>query len=120
MSKNASNRKKNQGATVEGQRTLRLASIIKRDLHAFIIEEGMKALQEVLRQDQEALCGPAYTRGAPGSPQRWGRTSGRLVVSGRRVLVDKPRVRHNGHEVTLPSWAEFADDDPSTSAQPSS
>ena len=72
----------------------------------------MKALQEVLRQDQEALCGPAYTRGAPGSPQRWGRTSGRLVMSGQRVLVDKPRVRHNGHEVTLPSWAEFADDDP--------
>jgi len=38
-----------------------LASVIQRDLHAFIIEEGMKVLQEVLRQDQEALCGPAYT-----------------------------------------------------------
>lgn len=112
MSKHAISRKQNQETSVGGQRTLHLASVIQRDLHAFIIEEGMKVLQEVLRQDQEALCGPAYSRGTPGGPQRWGRTSGRLVMSGRRVVIDKPRVRQNGHEVKLPTWEEFADEDP--------
>jgi putative transposase len=112
MSKNASRTKKNQEPSAGAQRTLRLASVIRRDLYAFIIQEGLKALDEVLRQDQERLCGPAHAKGAPGSPQRWGRTSGRLVMAGRRVVVDKPRVRQKGREVALPSWAQFADEDP--------
>lgn len=112
MNKNASKKEQRQGASVGAQRTLRLASVIKRNLYGFIIQEGMKALDEILRQDQEGLCGPLNSKGEPGSPQRWGRTTGRLAMAGRRVNVDKPRVRQNGHEVTLPSWAEFADEDP--------
>jgi len=112
MKKNASNNETRQVASVGAQRTLRLASVIKRDLYGFIIQEGMKALDELLRQDQELLCGPVHAKGTPGSAQRWGKATGRLSMSGRRVNIDKPRVRRNGREVTLPSWAELADDDP--------
>jgi len=33
-------------------------------------------------------------------------------MGGQRVMVKKPRVRHQGKEVTLPCWAELAEEDP--------
>src|SRR5690606_7754205 len=63
-------------------------------------------------EDRERLCGPVKTKGSSGDPVRWGRTDGRLSMGGRRVVVSRPRVRQNGKEVELPTWQEFADDDP--------
>lgn len=112
MNKNANNKTKNQEQTPSRQLTLRLATVVRRNLYAFVIREGIKALDEMLEQDRERLCGPANGKGERGDPLRWGRTEGRLVMGGQRVLVRKPRVRRQGHEVTLPSWEQFADEDP--------
>jgi len=112
MSKTAKKKSKNQALDAPGQRTLRLAAVVRRSLHAFVIREGMKALDEILEQDRERLCGPAHSKGAPGAPQRWGGAEGRLVMGGQRVVVRKPRVRQQGQEVALPSWEEFAAEDP--------
>jgi transposase-like protein len=79
---------------------------------AFVIREGMKALDEVLEQDRVGLCGAAHSKGANDDPVRWGRTDGRLVMGGQRVVVRKPRVRQGGTVVELPTWVEFADEDP--------
>ncbi len=98
--------------TPSRQRTLRLAEVVRQNLYAFVIREGMKALDEVLEQDRERLCGHAYAKGTPSEPVRWGRSEGRLVMGGRRVIVSKPRVRVKDKEVALPSWAQFADEDP--------
>ena len=43
---------------------------------------------------------------------RWDSTDGRLVMGGQRVVVRRPRVRKAGEEVSLPSWQQFADEDP--------
>lgn len=118
MSKNASNSRKSKKSTkkaefsLERQRTLQLAEYVRLNLMSFVIQEGMKAVDEMLEQDREALCGPANKKRAAGSPLRWGATEGRLVMGGERVIVRKPRVRHQGQEMELPSWEQFADEDP--------
>ena len=112
MKKNAKNKKSNQGPTTGQQRTLHLAEFVQRNLLSFVIAEGMKAFDEMLEQDRQQLCGPAHGKGPKGAPVRWGHAEGSLSMGGQRVTVSRPRVRHDGEEVTLPSWAAFADDDP--------
>lgn len=112
MKKNAKNKAKNQDPSASRQLTLRLAAVVRHNLYDFVIREGVKALDEMLEQDRERLCGPAYGKGMPGDPVRWGRTEGRLVMGGQRVLIGKPRVRQRGQEVNLPYWEKFADQDP--------
>lgn len=112
MSKRAKKKTKSQAQRASGQRTLKLAEFVRRNLMTFVIREGMKALDELLEQDRVALCGPAHAKGTEGDPVRWGSTDGRLVMGGQRVIVRKPRVRQDGKEVELPAWTEFADEDP--------
>lgn len=112
MNKNARKSKSNQERSVPAQRTLHLAAVIRRNLYAFVIQEGMKALDQMLEQDQERLCGPAHAKGQRGDAVRWGRTDGRLAMGGRRVVVSRPRVRQGSKEVPLPTWQEFSDEDP--------
>lgn len=112
MSKTARKKNRKQAPSRSQQRTLHLAAIVRRNLYEFVIREGMKALDEMLEQDREQLCGPAHSKGAPDDPVRWGQTQGRLAMGGQRVTVRKPRVRHQGKEVELPTWAAFADEDP--------
>lgn len=110
MTKTARKSSFSQAQTSE--RTLHLAAVVQRNLYTFIIEEGRKALDVLLEQDRERLCGPAHAKGRPGEPVRWGHAEGRLAMGGHRVLVRKPRVRHEGREMTLPSWEAFCDEDP--------
>jgi transposase-like protein len=112
MSKSAQKRSKSQQLPVPRRQPLRLAEFVRRNLMAFVIREGMKALDEVLEQDRVELCGAANSKGAEGEPVRWGHADGRLVMGGQRVIVRKPRVRQDGKEVELPTWTEFADEDP--------
>src|SRR5690606_35765234 len=84
----------------------------ERNLYEFVFQEGMKALDALLEQDRERMCGSKYTRGGGHEAVRWGSTEGRLVMGGRRVVVRRPRARKEGREVELPSWTTFADEDP--------
>ena len=112
MGKNAKRKQSNQEGSVPEQRTLRLAAVIRHDLYRFVVQEGLKAFDQMLEEDREQLCGPVKAKGARGDAVRWGRTDARLSMGGRRVVVSRPRVRRNGKEVALPTWQEFSDDDP--------
>ena len=112
MSKSAKKRNRNQGRSSNGQTMLHLAEFVRRNLHVFVVREGMKALDTMLEQEREQLCGPAYAKGSKSEAKRWGHAEGRLVMGGQRVMVCKPRVRQEGREVLLPSWQQFADEDP--------
>jgi transposase-like protein len=113
MRKNASKKPtKEVTRSAPAERTLLLAEFVRENLFAFVVREGMKALDMLLEQDRESICGPAYARARQEGAQRWGSSEGRLVMGGQRVSVRKPRVRQNGREVELPSWAAFADKDP--------
>lgn len=108
------NTKKNdrcQEAESTIQRPLVLAEFLRQTLYEFVIGEGMKALQVMLEEDRERMCGAVHSKRIEGAPVRWGKTEGRLVMGGHRVTISKPRVRQNGKEVTLPTWVGFSDDD---------
>lgn len=112
MKKNRQNRVGSKRAVGGEQRTLWLASVLRENLYEFVIREGMKALDTMLEQDRERLCGPAGSKSNGDEPVRWGSTDGRMVMGGRRVIVRKPRVRKAGKEVPLPTWEQFGDEDP--------
>lgn len=109
--KRNSKKSRSRGAQ-NAQPHLSLVGFVRRNLQTFVIQQGMLALQEVLREEQEALCGPAYKKGTPDEAKRWGAVRGRLSFGGQRVMVERPRVRKEGKEVPLETWEEFASEDP--------
>lgn len=110
MKKSSKKSRSNGAQTVQSHLTL--VGYVRQSLQDFVITQGMLALQQVLREEQEALCGPAHEKGAPDEAKRWGTTRGRLAFGGQRITAERPRVRKCGKEVTLPSWEEFAAEDP--------
>lgn len=112
MTQIASKRAKREAARGPSERTLMLAEVVRENLFAFVVREGMKALDVLLESERERLCGAAYARGPAGGAVRWGSTQGKLVMGGQRVSVRRPRVRQNGREVELPAWEQFASRDP--------
>jgi len=92
-----------------------LAAVVRRDLHAFVVDAGMAALQQLLEDERTAVCGPAHARQPGRKAYRNGHAPGELALGGRRVAVSRPRARSvDGDEVVLPSWEHFGDEDPLT------
>lgn len=82
-------------------------------LRALILRIGLEGLASLLEEDREQLCGQARRPDAERTAYRYGKTKGRLVYGGRKIVVDKPRVRSlDRREVTLPTWQLFQDQDP--------
>ena len=104
---------KKKVAREEGTMVLHLAEVIRRDLHAFVVEAGMTALSLILEREREAACGPRYEHRRDRAARRAGFAAGELVMGGRRVGVRRPRARTmDGSEVVLPSWSHFSAEDP--------
>src|SRR4051794_7915527 len=86
-----------------------LATVLRAELHAFVISAGMRAVEELLEEDRALICGPRYEHAIARKASRAGHAPGELVLGGRRVQVKRPRARTvEGHEVALPAWAHFA------------
>ena len=84
-------------------------------LHEAVVKAGMTVLAALLEEDRAKLCGPRYVHDAKRLATRAGYTDGELALAGRRVAVRRPRVRDvHGREVRLPTWEQFACDDPLT------
>lgn len=85
----------------------------KTELTSWVQERGMEALAEVLRGDAEELAGTKGKHREDRTHYHWGRTTGELVFGGRRVQVERPRVRSTaGGESPLPSFEAFRRADP--------
>jgi putative transposase len=81
-------------------------------LHALVVTAGLEMLGALLERDREALCGPRYQHEAERPATRAGHARGELAFGGRRVAVQRPRVRADGREVPLPAWQALAAHDP--------
>ena len=101
MRKKATKTNGTQARTSEPQQRLRLASLYRRNLYEFVVQQGMIALDAMFEQDLDQLCGPKHTRGGEHEALRWGSTDGRLVMGGRRIKTRRPRARKDGREVVL-------------------
>lgn len=93
--------------------TLTLPAVVATSLQELVHTVGLHALSALLQAEQTALCGPRYQHDPKRTATRHGTTQGELVLGGRRVRVPKPRVRSvTGHELPLPTWEQFSNEDP--------
>lgn len=77
--------------------------------------QGLVALQEVFTTEAAALAGPKGRHDAARTHHHWGRTATELTFGGRRIQVERPRVRStDGREAMLPAVATWRERDPLT------
>jgi len=70
------------------------------------VDAGRQVLDAMMEQDREWLCGPLWKRDPERVAGRAGTTPSAVTLGGRRIRVDRPRVRNReGQEVELPSFA---------------
>jgi transposase-like protein len=82
-------------------------------LRDVLISGGLTVAMAMLEEEVERLCGPRYSRG-DGLASRWGHAPGEAVLGGRRVALERPRVRQGKQEVPLATYQQFQEEDPLT------
>lgn len=88
---------------------------IKKGLLAFVQQIGMLAFRELIEAEAAAIAGPKGKHATARAYNHWGTASTPLPFGGRRVIVERPRVRRRGKgggEVELPSVAAAKEADP--------
>jgi putative transposase len=88
----------------------------RQHLLAWVHAQGLAALDELFREEAVALAGPKGRHQPARTHHHWGTAATELTFGGRRVQVQRPRVRQTagGGEATLPSVAAFRGRDPLT------
>jgi transposase-like protein len=77
------------------------------------VETGRHVLAAMMEQDRIALCGPAGQHDAQRRAIRGGTTESSVVLGGRRIAMQRPRVRSmEDHELHLPSFEAASNRDP--------
>ena len=66
----------------------------------------------MLEEDHVAVCGPRYAHQPERRASRAGHVPSEVVLGERKVALRRPRGRHAGQEVALPTFLAFAGDDP--------
>ena len=95
------------------QLRLPLAELMRTTLLDTVITTGTVEAIRMLEQQRETLCGPKHAQDAERQAYRHGHCPGSLVMGGRRVTLPRPRVRSlDGHELELPAWKQWSDEDP--------
>jgi transposase-like protein len=85
----------------------------RQSLLQVVLAKGFEEVHAWLEADREELCGPPRRWQPERQAYRYGYDQGQLVLGGRKVGVRKPRVRQaQGGEIPLPSWQQFASEDP--------
>lgn len=97
------------------QRHLPLIDLLvdtRAELMELAVTSGLKVLTTMLEDDRTAICGLRYAHQAERQAARAGTVPSEVVLGGRKVAMRRPRVRRDGAEVALPTFAAFADNDP--------
>ncbi|MDQ3381504.1 MAG: IS256 family transposase [Actinomycetota bacterium] len=93
-----------------------LVGAAKEGLLALSVGVGLGVLAELMEEEVEEVVGPKGRHDADRVAVRHGHEAGEVTLGGRRVAVERPRVRSaNGRaELPLQTYAHFADRDPLT------
>jgi len=97
------------------QRHLPLVDLLvdtRAELMELAVASGLKILHTMLEEDRTAICGPRYQHQAERKAVRAGTVPSEVVLGGRKVQIQRPRVRTAREEVPLPTFQAFADCDP--------
>jgi transposase-like protein len=76
------------------------------------VRSGMKVLEAMMEEDRITVCGARYAHEPDRAASRAGSVASEVVLGGRKVAVQRPRVRADGHEVALPTFQLMAQTDP--------
>jgi putative transposase len=87
-----------------------LAGAAREGLLALAVGTGLGVLGSLLEADVERLAGPRGRHNTDRAAVRHGSQPGKVTLGGRRVRVDRPRVRSvdGAAELALPTWQAFA------------
>jgi putative transposase len=87
-----------------------LAGAAREGLLALAVGTGLGVLHSLLDTDVERLAGPKGRHNPDRGAVRHGTQPGKVTLGGRRVRVDRPRVRtaDGAAELPLPTWQAFA------------
>jgi transposase-like protein len=93
-----------------------LAGAAKEGLLALSVGVGLGVMHELMAAEVDEVCGPKGKRNPERTATRWSTESGSVTLGGRRVAVERPRMRtaDGEQEVALRTYAHFADRDPLT------
>jgi hypothetical protein len=93
-----------------------LAGAAKEGLLALSVGVGLGVLSELMAEEVDDVVGPKGRHDAERSAVRHGHEPGEVTLGGRRVPVQRPRVRaaDGSGEMALATYAHFADRDPLT------
>ena len=82
----------------------------KEGLLALSVGVGLGVLAELLEEEVDEVVGPKGKHNAERSAVRHGHESGEVTLGGRRVAVERPRVRSadGSEEVRLATYEHFA------------
>jgi transposase-like protein len=74
-------------------------------------EAGLRIIGAILKNEVTRRVGPSHQPGPESGAVRWGRQPGYVVFGGRKVAIERPRVRtRKGREVELDSYARLQHD----------
>ena len=89
-----------------------IAGAARQGLLAMSVATGLAVMAAMFEAEISAACGPKGKHNPDRTATRHGAGKGSVTLGGRRVTVSRPRARTtDGHEVPLPAYEHFADDD---------
>ena len=89
-----------------------VAGAIEDGLLAFASATGLVVMHQMLEAELSERLGPKHARIPERKGDRHGRTTGSVVLGGRKVSATRPRGRStDGTEIALDAWAAFSSDD---------
>src|SRR5947209_2922566 len=84
----------------------------KTELLELVLRSGLKVFTTMLEEDRTAICGPRYAHEPDRPASRAGTTRSEVILGGRKVTIERPRVRTAAGEVALPTFQAMAATDP--------
>jgi putative transposase len=90
-----------------------LVGAAKEGLLALSVGVGLGVLEELMAEEVDEVCGPKYTHDPDRVAYRHGTDDGEVTLGGRRVQLERPRMRSRDGESELPcrTYEHFASRD---------
>src|SRR5262245_16462356 len=81
-------------------------------VEALAAEAGLLVMKALIDDEVERRVGPRYAHVADRTAVRWGQDEGHVVFAGRKVVMNRPRVRgKDGREIELERYRLFQSND---------
>ena len=99
----------------ESPRHLPLVDLLvdtRTELFELALRSGLRVFTTMLEEDRTAICGPRYAHQPDRVASRAGTVPSEVVLGGRKVAIQRPRVRTADGEVALPTFHTMAQTDP--------